>query len=440
MEFRIQRKKVESSGSARRVIRPSPANRMNESIRQTISLRLDKGGDPVPESYDEYYLQIVKTALRYACPIGAAVYIFFFVLDWMSTSSAVAIKTLTLRAAVSVVTLAFWYFAPLLRSVRAAMVCLASLYVFVLLDMIGLISVIPNSLILGQASLLLVTMCACGMFFLKPIPFAIAGSIGVMADIFACVSAGLTYKETVINACQLGSGILFGSIFLALLERELRKKHTLERSLQAEKEQSDILLREILPGYVIERIGTGVKYIADAVSEVDVIFIDIVGFSAMSTYLAPKHLLEIVGTIFRSFDENCERHGVTKIKTIGDSYMAATNLPESSELSGVRAIEFCQEALLSVENVANRHDVPISVRIGVATGGVIAGVLSLKRPAYDLWGETVNLASRMESTGEPGRIQIAEKTYWRIKNRFECEARGVVDVKGVGAVKTYFIK
>jgi adenylate cyclase len=118
--------------------------------------------------------------------------------------------------------------------------------------------------------------------------------------------------------------------------------------------------------------------------------------------------------------------------------MAATNLPEASELSAIRAIEFCQEALLSVKDIAKKTGVPLDVRIGVATGSVIAGVLSLKRPAYDLWGETVNLASRMESTGEPGRIQVAEKTYWRIKDRFGCEARSI-DVEGLGRIKTYFI-
>jgi adenylate cyclase len=227
---------------------------------------------------------------------------------------------------------------------------------------------------------------------------------------------------------------------MVLLEKELRKTHALELSLQAEKKQSDILLQEILPRYVIERIQKGAKYIADAVSESDIIFIDIVGFSTLSKHVTPQHVIEIVGAIFRSCDGKCERHGVTKIKTIGDSYMAATNLPEESDVSGIRAIEFCQEVLLAVQNIAQRIGIPIDVRIGVATGPVIAGVLSLKRPAYDLWGDTVNLASRMESTGEPGRIQIAETTYWRIKNRFECEARGVVEVKGVGPVQAYFIR
>src|ERR1700692_1707420 len=182
---------------------------MSGFISEKIGLGLDTSTGSVPENYDEYYLQIVKASLRYACPIAAAVYLSFFALEWIvSDSWAGAIKKLVLRATVSLVILAFWYIAPLLRSVRTAMLSLASLYVFALLDMIGLILVMPDSLIIGQASLLLVTMCACGMFFLRPMPFAIAGSIGVIADICACVSVGLTLKQTVINACQLSAGII----------------------------------------------------------------------------------------------------------------------------------------------------------------------------------------------------------------------------------------
>jgi adenylate cyclase len=415
-------------------------NFQNGLDMRTLTEGFEKTTGPVPENYDEYYLQIVKASLRYACPIAAAAYFVFFPLDLISGGSSVAIKTLALRGSVSLVMLAFWRYAPVISSVRVLTWSAASLYLLVLLNMLWLISVLsflPNNIIVGQASLLLVTMCACGMFFLRPIPLAIVGAIGLIGDIRACLSAGLTPLLTTIIVVEFGLGIIISCAFMVLLEKELRRKYSLERSLQAAKEKSEILLQAILPRYVIERIEKGATYIADAVPEVDIIFIDIVGFSTMSKKLGPQHLIEILGEIFRSFDDNCERYDVTKIKTIGDSYMAATNLPDPTKLSGVRAVEFCQEALLSVEHVAKQHGIPISVRIGVATGGVIAGVLSLRRPAYDLWGETVNLASRMESTGEPGRIQISERTYWAIKHRFGCEHRDV-DVDG-SHVETYFV-
>jgi adenylate cyclase len=119
--------------------------------------------------------------------------------------------------------------------------------------------------------------------------------------------------------------------------------------------------------------------------------------------------------------------------------MAITGVSDPSSRSATSAIEFCLEALRQVEAVANRTRMPIQVRIGVATGAVVSGVLSLKRPAYDLWGETVNLAARMESSSEPGRVQIAETTYWRVQEKFACEPRTRVDVKGLGSIQTYFV-
>jgi adenylate cyclase len=160
----------------------------------------------------------------------------------------------------------------------------------------------------------------------------------------------------------------------------------------------------------------------------------------MSRKLAPRHLVEVLGEIFRHFDDKCEKYSVTKIKTIGDAYMAATGAPEPSSLSSTAAIDFCLDAIRSVDVIARRTGLPISIRVGIATGAVISGVLGLKRPAYDLWGETVNLASRMERSSEPGRVQIAETTYWRVKDKFVCEPRGLVDVKGVGAIQTYFVQ
>jgi class 3 adenylate cyclase len=120
--------------------------------------------------------------------------------------------------------------------------------------------------------------------------------------------------------------------------------------------------------------------------------------------------------------------------------MAATGAPEPSHLSAINAAEFCLAAIRSVEEIAARTGIPIQVRVGLATGAAISGVLSLKRPAYDLWGETVNLAARMESTSQPGRVHIAETTYWRVKDKYTCEQCGLIDVKGVGNIQTYFIQ
>lgn len=133
-------------------------------------------------------------------------------------------------------------------------------------------------------------------------------------------------------------------------------------------------------------------------------------------------------------------HGVTKIKTIGDAYMAATGAQEPAGHTAAAAVRFSLDAINAAEAISNRVGFPLNIRVGIATGSVISGVLSLKRPAYDLWGETVNLASRLESGSEPGTIHIAETTYWRVKDQFRCQPHGMIDVRGIGAVQTYFIR
>ena len=119
--------------------------------------------------------------------------------------------------------------------------------------------------------------------------------------------------------------------------------------------------------------------------------------------------------------------------------MAVTGAPEPATLSAVAAVNYCFEAISSVDAIASASGIPIQIRAGVATGAVIAGVLSLKRPAYDLWGDTVNLASRMEASGEAGRVHISETTYWRVKDKFECEPHEFIDLKGTGPALTYYV-
>ena len=394
----------------------------------------------IPNDYDDYYLQILKICLKYACPISAALFLGYFFWDCLLTSGPTLFQTFLLRLAFAFAVMTFWIMVPRISSLRLIMGSVSVLYVFCTLDLIAILSLLPRGLIIGMPGLLLIIMLAGGTFCLRPVPATVCGLIGMVGLLFACYQSRVSSLEIVSNTVFYASALLVSGGFLILLDRELRQKHAIERSLEDQKEQSENLLKEILPRYIIQRIREGADVIAESVSEVNVIFIDIVGFTAMARRLAPKHLVEVLGEIFRSFDDQCERYSVTKIKTIGDAYMAATGAPEPSSLSSTTAIEFCLEAIRSVETIAGRTGIPVSVRVGIATGAAISGVLSLKRPAYDLWGETVNLASRLESSSEPGRVHIAETTYWRVKDRFVCVPRGFIEMKGVGDIQTYFIE
>ena len=350
------------------------------------------------------------------------------------------IKATELRSSMAVLLLTFWRFAPRIRSLRVMVASETGLYFLSLMTYLAVMRMHPGGLTIAGTGLLLITVFSTGGFLLRPIPATIAGVLGVAVLFAACVAQGLRYELIAPQVVNWGAGVLVSGFFLFILDRELRKKHLLELSLEKEMRQSETLLKEILPRYVIQRIRDGEKDIAESVSEVNVIFIDLVGFTNLSKRLAPKHLVEVLAEIFHALDNNCEKYGVTKIKTIGDAYMAATGAPEPADLSAIAAVQFCLEAVQSVNSISEFRGIPLSVRLGIATGAVISGVLSLKRPAYDLWGDTVNLAARMESTSEPGVIHIAETTYWRVKDRFACEPRGRIEIKGFSAIETYFIR
>ena len=394
----------------------------------------------IPKDYNDYALSRAKASLKYSCPIGAASYILFFLWDLLFTPSwRLALTTLGLRFLVAGMLMGFWVFMPRLKSLKFTMICLSVMYVFVLMNFMLIMSILPGAFINGESGLLMIVFMVSGMFSLRPVPAAITGLIGIATLVFACTFVKLTLQETASALVYFAMAIAVSCGFAVLLEREFRRRHVMELAFENEKEQSERLLKEILPRYVIQRLREGAEVIAESLSEVNVLFMDIVGFTVMSRRLAPKHLIEVLSEIFGAFDSKCEKYGVTKIKTIGDAYMAATGAPEGTGLSAVNAVQFCLEAIEAVHDISKRTGIPINIRVGLATGAAISGVLSLKRPAYDLWGETINLASRLESTGEAGRVQIAETTYWRVKETFACEARGIIEVKGIGSVQSYFI-
>src|SRR5262249_18631818 len=142
---------------------------------------------------------------------------------------------------------------------------------------------------------------------------------------------------------------------------------------------------------------------------------------------------------FSMLDVLTEKHGVEKIKTVGDAYMVASGLGYEHENSAEHIADFALDMIKAIRDYAERHHFPMALRIGISTGQVVSGVLGLKKPLFDVWGDTVNLASRMESHSEAGQIQVSEATYWRLQENYDFVARGAIEVKGVGPVETYFL-
>ena len=212
-----------------------------------------------------------------------------------------------------------------------------------------------------------------------------------------------------------------------------------EESLRLQQKQTERLLLNILPKPIADRLQKEQKLIADHFDEVSVLFADLVGFTEFSARKTPTQLVEILNGIFCDFDRLSESHGLEKIKTIGDAYMVVGGLPTAREDHG-RAI-----ALLALEmqSALTQFNLKIGesfqLRIGIHSGSVVAGIIGISKFSYDLWGDTVNVASRMESNGMPGKIQVTGATYERLKEQFIFEERGIIEVKGKGKMLTYWL-
>ncbi len=231
------------------------------------------------------------------------------------------------------------------------------------------------------------------------------------------------------------------------------------RTLEHEQETSERLLLNVLPQSIAERMKSGETTIAEHFTSVTVLFADIVGFTKLSSSMSPAELVELLDRLFTAFDALANKHGIEKIKTIGDAYMAVCGVPEASAQHVERVLSFAHDIQHVMAQFREQEDFDIQVRIGVHTGEVVAGIIGKKKFSYDLWGDTVNIASRMESHGEAGKIHISPEVYDALRNHqsfgngrvsgdishlsitsgFIFEERGEIEIKGKGKMPTWFV-
>jgi class 3 adenylate cyclase len=219
----------------------------------------------------------------------------------------------------------------------------------------------------------------------------------------------------------------------------LLEKGILYQQLLDAQERSEKLLLNVLPATIAGRLKGGEKTIADIFPEATVLFADIAGFTQISARMTPHALVTVLNRIFSAFDRLCESYGVEKIKTIGDAIMVAAGLPSPRPDHVAIMAAFSLDLMAIAGTIATREEKHIRMRIGIHAGPVIAGVIGTNRFSYDLWGDTVNIASRMESQGVPGRIQVTEAVYQRLADDFVFEPRGIQQIRGIGEMQTYFL-
>lgn len=236
-----------------------------------------------------------------------------------------------------------------------------------------------------------------------------------------------------------GSAVMVGLVGAWLMERYRRMDFVHAREAQAERAKSERLLLNILPEAIARQLRDEHRALADGFEEVTVLFSDIVGFTPLSERLPPESVVRLLNRVFSEFDTLADKHGLEKIKTIGDAYMVAGGLPERSADHAEVVARMALEMQQVMGSFAAELGEPLELRIGINTGPVVAGVIGRKKFIYDLWGDTVNTASRMESHGTPGRIQVTEAVRARLAGRFDFEPRGEIEVKGKGAMEVYYL-
>jgi class 3 adenylate cyclase len=224
-----------------------------------------------------------------------------------------------------------------------------------------------------------------------------------------------------------------------LLEYFVRARERALGELGVERAKSDRLLLNVLPASVANRLKESNDVIADGFDSATVLFADIVGFTPLAQDLPPAEAVVLLDRIFASWDELASRHEVEKIKTIGDAYMVAGGLPALREDHAEAIADLALEMGPEAARCAGESGVPLAVRIGIDVGPVVAGVIGRAKFTYDLWGDTVNTASRMESHGVPGEIQVTERAYERLHADYELRRRGTIEVKGKGPMTTYLL-
>ena len=235
--------------------------------------------------------------------------------------------------------------------------------------------------------------------------------------------------------------LLRARINSCLERKRLRdRERIMTQQLRMEKEKSEILLLNVLPKPIVARLQLGERAIADRVPDATILFADLVGFTRLSARLSATRLVELLNLLFTEFDRLAIQFGVEKIKTIGDAYMVAGGLLEAHGDHVVAVADMGLAMLDSVHQVSRRLDEPLQIRIGMHVGPVVAGIIGTHKFIYDIWGDTVNTASRMESNGVADMVNVSGEVYRRLREDFAFEPGGVVDLKGKGPTEVYFLR
>lgn len=258
-----------------------------------------------------------------------------------------------------------------------------------------------------------------------------------MLDPFIRHENGL--PEWLILALFVLNVIIVSALAFFQMRAFVRQRDEALRMLRAEQAKSEGLLVNILPKKIADTLKDEPKVIAECFEHVSILFVDVVGYTPLTTTVGAAELVSLLNEVYTYFDDVVERHGLEKIRTMGDGYMAAAGVPEPRADHAQAVARAALDMMRFLDKWRSPQARTVSLRMGINSGMVMAGVIGRKKFSYDVWGDPVNIASRMESTSLPGRIQVARDTYVLLKDEFILEPRGTIYVKGKGELETWFL-
>ena len=403
---------------------------MTRAVRiHPITLRFDDAA--LEARFREQYRASATRQVRVTLLVGSALFVAFIFVDrWADPD--LALRAWPVRAGVAAALLFSFglTWAPWWPRLRARVLWVVALVAAI--GMCALIAIGGPWVELRWVGLVLVVLAADTLLRLA-FPALLMLSVAFLAawPVTLALAGDLTRDRAIGGWIALGSAFVIGLLAAYTIERYARRGFLYEREAAHERERSERLLLNILPAPIAERLKESEGPIADHHAEATILFADIAGFTAMSTRMPAEELVTMLNAVFTGFDQLARRHGVEKIKTIGDAYMAVAGLPEAAPDHVERIADMALDM---------RAQSSLAIRIGIDTGPVVAGVIGESKFIYDLWGDAVTTASRMESHGVPGGIQVTEAVRDRLGERYDFAMRGEIEVKGRGRMRTWMLE
>lgn len=388
-------------------------------------------------------LPIINTGLLAGIWLWPAIGLLLLAIGPVNVSGALAI--VAAMSVLNVVTILLLRRGPSLQQVEfiGAVVCALSGVAVIALELVAGVPALSAYVVPG---LMLVSTYAFVVFQLPPGPGLGAAAVSVIAYLVAPLPhAGLA--TIALDLVLLGTSIGLGAMAAYLLERSMRESYrqgrlieSQSREIEAERAKSDRLLRNVLPARIAARLREEPGSLAERFEEATVLFADLVSFTSLSERLGPQRTADMLNELVSRFDDLTERFGLEKIKTIGDAYLVVGGIPEALPDHAARVVRMGLAMVDATASYGRECGLPLVIRVGVHSGPVVAGVIGRTKFAYDVWGDTVNVASRLESSGLAGEVQVSEATVAAMGEGFDIHARGEVELKGKGMVLAFLVR